>query len=466
MRDVIWIQLDSIRHDHTSVPSSSYERSTTPKLAQLAASDRAYDFSRCYSHGIWTPASTASILTGLPPSRHGVGMYQQSLSQEVNTIPKLLSEIGYTTTGISTNVQISDLTDLTRGFNNFHYLIKENLLDSSTIRELLEFTYLAKKESAGFTLDTKKHNASYFVNELAKRQISKASSSTSPLFLFVHHNVTHHAYYPPDYFQSSFGEPELGIDQALELVLDMSYNINKYIADGCSFSDKEWSALKMMYDATLRYADQKISELVDYSQKHLDDPIIVVTADHGEFLGEDGLLDHKISTNTAVSHVPLIVLGVDLDPDLEDRIIQHSDIMQTVLQQAGTEIDVPVGYDLKQQVRSYAVTQRGSERCSNQISDIKRHNAKFGASSFPNADVHSVQTEDYRYAYSEDFSRLFELGGEDRIADSVKGDIADELEQFISEWLNEWGRPILSDDEKEIDQKTQKRLRDLGYMTE
>ncbi|MDL0118805.1 sulfatase-like hydrolase/transferase [Halobacterium salinarum] len=466
MRDVIWIQLDSIRYDHTSVPSSSYKRSTTPKLKQLAAGDRAYDFSRCYFHGIWTPASTASILTGLPPSRHGVGMYQQSLPQEVDTYPELLSETGYTTTGISTNVQISDLTDMNRGFDNFHYLIKENLLNSSTIRELLEFICLAEEESAGYTWDTKKHNASYFVNELAKRQISKASSSSSPLFLFVHHNVTHHAYYPPEYFQSSFGEPELGIDQALELVLDMSYNINKYIANGCAFSDKEWSALKMMYDATLRYADQKIAELVDYSQNHLDDPLIVVTADHGEFFGEDGLLDHKISTNTAVSHVPLIVQGVNLDRDIEDQIVQHSDIMQTVLQQAGTEINVPIGYDLNQQVRSYAVTQRGSERCDNQISDINRHNAKFDSDSFPDADVHSVQTEDYRYAYSEDFSRLFEIGGEDRIVDSVKGEIVDELEQFISEWLNKWGQPILSDGEKEIDEKTQKRLRDLGYMTE
>ncbi|MFC7028079.1 sulfatase-like hydrolase/transferase [Halomicroarcula sp. GCM10025710] len=75
-RDIIWISLESVRQDHTTL--GGHERDTTPNLARLAGEPGGAVFENCFSHGIWTRTSSTSILTGRAPSDHGVLAFDSS----------------------------------------------------------------------------------------------------------------------------------------------------------------------------------------------------------------------------------------------------------------------------------------------------------------------------------------------------------------------------------------------------
>ena len=64
-----------------------------------------------------------------------------------------------------------------------------------------------------------------------------------------------------------------------------------------------------LYDASLRRADTRVGELLDLLDaegvaKH---SMVVITSDHGELLGETGLVDHQLSIREELLRVPLLV---------------------------------------------------------------------------------------------------------------------------------------------------------------
>lgn len=62
------------------------------------------------------------------------------------------------------------------------------------------------------------------------------------------------------------------------------------------------------YDGAIAYDDDRLQKLIDeLSRRHLtDNMLLIVTADHGEGLGEHGLLDHGTSLYYPMIHVPLV----------------------------------------------------------------------------------------------------------------------------------------------------------------
>jgi arylsulfatase A-like enzyme len=87
------------------------------------------------------------------------------------------------------------------------------------------------------------------------------------------------------------------------------------------------------YIAELAYADSQIARLLDaLQQRHLlDRVIVVVTADHGESLGEHREMDHGIFLYDSVLHVPLIVRAPGLAPGRVADLVRITDVMPTIL---------------------------------------------------------------------------------------------------------------------------------------
>ena len=63
------------------------------------------------------------------------------------------------------------------------------------------------------------------------------------------------------------------------------------------------------YDNCLAYLDERLGELIDDLERRgvLDQTLVIVTADHGEGLGEHGLFDHGESLYRPEIRVPLLV---------------------------------------------------------------------------------------------------------------------------------------------------------------
>jgi len=75
------------------------------------------------------------------------------------------------------------------------------------------------------------------------------------------------------------------------------------------YDEAELRALSDVYDAALLELDRGTAELFDALRRRgrLADTVVVVTADHGEHLGEHGQLDHKYSLYDPLVRVPLVV---------------------------------------------------------------------------------------------------------------------------------------------------------------
>lgn len=460
-RDIVWISLESVRQDHTSL--GGHVRDTTPNLQRLANRDDGSSFSNCFSHGIWTRPSSASILTGRAPADHGVLSFDSKLPDSVPTLPEQLQEYGYRTACVSPIAQVSEATGLDRGFDDFQYLSRETLLEEAGVVAMGRFLWNIRNHSAGLTTDTTKHCTGYLVSELSKRHIRRAGRDGEPLFLYTHLGDSHHAYYPPTGWQETFVDDlELPLADSLSVALEMSATLIESIADGVRFSDAEWNALEVLYDTCIRYVDHLAGEIIKTARAALDNPIIVVTADHGELFGESGCLAHMLVANTAVTNVPLVISGVD-GLDRADGLVQHADVMQLLFNDCELPIPVPAGIDIRTAERTAAVTQRGGKRAQRKLRQLREHNPAFDGSTFHEGDLTSVRTADYRYQRSEKREELFVLPDEQTDRADSKPAVTDDFRQRTDRWLTTHSRSG-PEQRAEFSDAMQQQLEDLGYL--
>lgn len=425
-RDVIWVTLESLRRDRTSFGESG--RDATPNLQSLASD--AVSFDQCYSHDIWTRASVASILTGHASSAHRTWSNSVRLPDEIQTIPEAFGEVGYENVGVSPIAQVSEQTGLARGFDEFHYLTKSSLLGDVGPFGLAKWLANLREHSGGYTLDSDLHCTGYLLNHVARSHIRDAATGADSLFLYVHHVDSHHAYVPPVNWRDRFEEDlPCSPGQAVETALDVSANLHEYVARGLPLSADEWEALRIMYDTAVAYVDHLAGELVSTARKLLDDPIIVVTGDHGELFGEEGLLAHMLSTHSAVSNVPLVVEG--LDGLQGDGLIQHADVVKMICDDVGVPHPVPAGRDVREEPREFAFTQRSADRARTKLETIETLDPDFDSGSYPAADVTTVHTGEWHYRTSATASSLHPAADESRDVSDERGEVVSRLDDAV-----------------------------------
>ena len=459
-RDIIWITLESVRQDHTSL--SGNERDTTPNVRRLAARSDSAAFSNCFAHGIWTRTSSASMLTGSAPASHGVLSFDSKLPADIKTVPEQLSDRGYRTAAVSPIAQVSEATGLDRGFDDFHYLTRGTLLEEAGLRSMVRYLRQIRHHSAGLTMDTKKHSIGYLVAEIATRHIRQRADEDDPLFLYVHIGDSHHPYYPPKGWREAFVDDlQLDLAASLSVAMEMSDRLIEQMAAGLPFSDAEWNAIEVLYDTAIRYVDSLAGTIVDTARSYLDDPIVVVTADHGELLGEEGCLAHMLVANTAVTNVPLVISGLE-GLDGGDRLVQPADVLKTISNRCELSLSVPAGQDVSAGERAVAVTQRGGKRARKKIDQIRDHDPESGSHFCP-GNLTSVRTADYRYQRCNGQEDLFVLPDETVDRAESEPAITERFRQVTDEWLAEHAREE-STDRAEFSAQMRRQLEDLGYF--
>jgi arylsulfatase A-like enzyme len=113
----------------------------------------------------------------------------------------------------------------------------------------------------------------------------------------------HAPYVLPSGAPYRFG-PGPASDTDLQFLLDTWLRVDK------TRLTKQGQALgRDCYDSCVAYADEHIGELLDELRRRgaLDRTIVIVTADHGEGLGEHGLFDHGESLYRTEIRVPLLI---------------------------------------------------------------------------------------------------------------------------------------------------------------
>ena len=72
---------------------------------------------------------------------------------------------------------------------------------------------------------------------------------------------------------------------------------------------------KRFDDGELRWLDQNLGSLLEWiDAEHGEDTVVIITSDHGEDLGEDGIVGHEVGLSQSLIHVPLFVRAPGLMP--------------------------------------------------------------------------------------------------------------------------------------------------------
>jgi arylsulfatase A-like enzyme len=316
--NVLLVVLDTTRRDRLSTYGHSTE--TSPALDRVAAEGLVYD--QCISAGSWTLPSHASIFTGMYPRDHGTTVENWNLDARFTTLAELLSDDGYATAGFCCNPWIADDTGLLQGFD--------------VVREI----WRGRKD------DRRDEHGAARTTEEVLAWLDARGDSEQPFFAFVNYLEPHTPYRPPQPFRDRFlppGADPVAVQEVMSWKTPREFGYMLGVP-GMEISKEQFAILDGLYDAEVAYQDMRFGELIDglVARGLLDETLLVVVADHGEQLGEHGMLDHKMSLYEENVHVPLVLRYPPAVPVGRVGVrVQSHDIFMTVLELAGVDHPAP-----------------------------------------------------------------------------------------------------------------------------
>ena len=296
--NVLFVVLDTVRARSLSL--YGYGRETTPRLDRLARSGVKFDQAR--SSAPWTLPSHATMFTGRWPSEL-FKYHEQRLDGSVPTLAGFLGRNGYATAGFVANTfYCNSGFGLSSGFDhyedfyeNFDVSPGEVLRNAELGRRLFSLIGDELGPRSDGRKDADQINSD-FLNWLSTR-------NGRPFFAFLNYLDAHAPYIAPARAERHFGlRPTTPEDfQALH-----AWQKREYLPE----DDRETQLARDNYDDCIAYLDAALGRLFDELDRQgvMKNTLIIVTADHGEELGEHKLVGHGRSLYRDELHVPLLVV--------------------------------------------------------------------------------------------------------------------------------------------------------------
>jgi len=269
--DVLLVTLDTLRHD--ALGFAGRADVATPTLDRLAAAGRV--FPMAHAHTVTTLPSHTNILTGLYPYQHGVRENAGFvLGDDVPTLATILRARGYATAAVVGAFPLDSRFGLDRGFDLYDDAYPQGA-DGGRLR-------FAERRG----------------DEVVRRALDWWQRTPGRKFLWAHLFDAHAPYAPaPEFAVRHPRQPYYGEVEA----------IDSYLAP----------LLAPLLDGTGRPT------------------LVVVTADHGEGLGDHGELTHGLFAYEPTLRVPLLVWYPGIAPGRDLRPAAHVDILPSVLAALG-----------------------------------------------------------------------------------------------------------------------------------
>ena len=272
--NVLLITIDTLRADHLGC--YGFHLARTPEIDRLAAEGTR--FTDAIAAAPITMPAHSSILTGLFPPAHGVrdnGSY--ALSDKAVTLAERLKAAGWRTQAVVSALVLNRRYNLVQGFDGY---------DDDLWSEDEPKLFMIRDRKAPKTADRVLKWLAGWAAEKPRR----------PFFLWVHFFDPHQPYQAPAAEVARSATP---------------------------------------YDAEIAMVDHAVGRIVDDLRRRglLDDTLIVLTADHGESLGEHGEKTHAIFIYDATVRVPLILRQPGAVPrgEVYRGPVRSVDIVPTVL---------------------------------------------------------------------------------------------------------------------------------------
>lgn len=318
---VLLVVLDTVRRDHLS--TYGYGRDTAPVLDALAARGLSY---RAWANGCWSLPGHGTVLTGRYAGAHGAHYEGWGLGEGERTIARAFEQAGYDTILVSGNPWLQTENGLASDFGALveafaHYVTPNAFLLLRGGRPLWDLDQdkggAAGARALGHWLDSR-------------------PDPERPFFAMVNVMEAHAPYHQVPHEDLARYLPEgFGRDRAVELSEAL---LSLHLLGGEPPRGEAAERAVDLYDGAVRGADRVVGQLLDQlRQRGLEEEVlVVVTADHGEFLGERGLWGHVHGLYEPVLAVPLVLAGPGVPQgQCSPATARLIDLAPTVLDAAG-----------------------------------------------------------------------------------------------------------------------------------
>lgn len=339
----------------------------------MSLADSNLFFENAIAPSTWSPPSHASLFSGKYPHQHDI--YRGSDSMTSIDLFRRLKKDQYTCFGVSGNGFLSQSTGFHEHFDELYYTSGQGpFLDGLVIYEYV-FGNINRSDNLNeadavidtlYAVLTHEHPLKSLVNlsavalnrvssKLAPLQrvphpifhpfqpysykpkrntkaiqsfLANSALEESPFFILANYMDTHRPYFPPGDIQRSLLGRSLNYHETTEL---------NEIADPWKFAQHSMSGnldktdidtIQSLYAGEVVSVDRHLGIILEELEKKnlRENTIVVITADHGENLGEKGEMNrrrigHHSSMSDNLLRVPLLIAHPDVPQYCDDRFV-------------------------------------------------------------------------------------------------------------------------------------------------
>jgi len=254
------------------------------------------EFESSFAATATTQPTHATLLTGLHPWVHGLVSNRHVLDARLTTVPEILHEEGFETAAVVASFPLSRRFGFDQGFDHYDDDLSEGISEDKL--------YSLADDVVARTFET------------------LAALSSPKQFLWVHFFDPHAPY-------GDTGQGDLsGPDRLRRAAIEEPESVERRLVEARRLYMEDVSFLD-------RTADRLLARLEEEQDRYVTH--LVVTADHGEALGEDGSVGHGRRLLPAQIHVPLVILSEAVEAGRDGTVVGSVDVAPTLLSLAGVK---------------------------------------------------------------------------------------------------------------------------------
>jgi arylsulfatase A-like enzyme len=368
--NVIVLVWDTVRADMMGIYDDRL--ATTPRMSVWAEKGVVYE--RAVSPGVWTLPSHASLFTGLPVREHGVSSERTHLDDRFVTFAEILGAAGYDTFAWSSNPFVAKSTNLLQGFDEVAHPWSKSWKERALAmqeRKAVEETSTSRQDvSNPWALS----NVGGLAEQALEDWLDARGRPKRPFLAFVNLMEAHATRRPVIAARKAVMDEQI---VAASRRLDRRVaKQNAFMAGKETFTEADLAVIRQTYQASVFELDKITGDLLDTLEARgaLDDTLIVLTADHGELLGEHGMMGHQFAVWNALSRVPMVVIHPGrLDPGRIDTPHSTSDLYRIILEHTGVEVPKAGRRGLDNEQHAHGAVTEYTEPMASSLETVRKH---------------------------------------------------------------------------------------------